>query len=292
MTTDPAGIVAALDAGAMRLETPCGSGRMVWRAWGDGPPLVLLHGGSGSWTHWVLNVPALASRFRVIAADMPGYGDSDLPPDPQTAGTLADVVSAGIDRLVPPPARFDLAGFSFGGIIGGLVAARQGARVRTLVLIGAGGMALPRAQTAALLRIPPGAAEDEAREAHRENLRRLMIGDPERADDLAVHVHAENVRRARFKSGSIPESDTLLAALPEVRARIAGLWGDRDVFAAPFVDARREILARFAPDLDFRVIAGAGHWLIYEAADRVNATLLEMLGPGRAGGPDRRGAVR
>src|SRR3546814_1155899 len=50
--------------------TPCGDGQMVWRLWGEGPPLVLLHGGSGSWTHWFRNIPALARRYRVIAADL------------------------------------------------------------------------------------------------------------------------------------------------------------------------------------------------------------------------------
>src|SRR3546814_6277896 len=48
----------------------CGDGQMVWRLWGEGPPLVLLHGGSGSWTHWFRNIPALARRYRVIAADL------------------------------------------------------------------------------------------------------------------------------------------------------------------------------------------------------------------------------
>ena len=39
--------VAGVAAKAERLETPCGDGVMVWRVWGSGPPLVLLHGGYG-----------------------------------------------------------------------------------------------------------------------------------------------------------------------------------------------------------------------------------------------------
>src|SRR3990170_577513 len=177
---------------------------MIWRCWGAGPPRVLLHGATGSWTHWLLNVLPLAERFRVIVPDMPGFGDSDMPPEPHTAERLADIVSVGLDAVVPPPAPLDLAGFSFGGIIGGVVAARQGERVRTLLLLG-----------------PHGMTPAEVMEAHRENLRVLMLGDPEKADDLAVHVQMENLRLARFKSGGIPASDTLLRALPAVRARIA-----------------------------------------------------------------------
>ena len=53
---------------------------MVWRTWGDGPALVLLHGGSGSWTHWVRNIAHFERDYRVIAGDLPGLGDS---PDPR-----------------------------------------------------------------------------------------------------------------------------------------------------------------------------------------------------------------
>src|SRR5579872_798715 len=61
----PMEFVAELDARATTVATPCGSGRMVWRCWGEGTPLVLLHGGYGSWTHWIRNIDGLAARHRV-----------------------------------------------------------------------------------------------------------------------------------------------------------------------------------------------------------------------------------
>ena len=42
-------LVEGIAAEAERVETPCGDGTLVWRRWGSGPPLVLLHGGYGSW---------------------------------------------------------------------------------------------------------------------------------------------------------------------------------------------------------------------------------------------------
>ena len=249
---------------------------MVWRVWGAGRPLVLLHGASGSWTHWIRNVVPLAERFQVCAADMPGFGDSDAVPEPHTAETLADRVTAAVERLVPPPASLDIAGFSFGGIVGGLVAARLGRRVGTLVLIGPGGLALPTA-TPPPLRRAESDRPGEIRAVHRDNLNRLMIASPEAIDDVAIDVQIDNVRRARFKSGTIPLSDALLKALPSVEARIAGIWGERDVYAGAHVDDRRRLLATFQPDLEFRVVADAGHWVIYEAADAVNAALLTIL---------------
>lgn len=274
---DPAAFVAGVADQARVLRTSSGGAAMVWREWGAGRPLVLLHGSSGSWRHWVLNVLPLARHFRVLVPDLPGFGDSDDSPAP-TADALAGAVAAGLDHLVPTPTAVDLAGFSFGGIIAGLVAARPGARVRTLVLLGPNGMAIPMGETRPLIRPKVTMTPEEVRETHRENLRILMIADPARADDLAVHVHAENLARARFKSGGIPASDALLRALPGVRARIAGIWGGRDAMTGPYLAERREVLSRYQPDLDFRVIEGAGHWTPYEAAAAVNAALVDILG--------------
>lgn len=271
--------VCRLDTTAVRLTTPCGSGRLVWRAWGCGRPLVLLHGATGSWTHWIRNVAALGERFRVLVPDLPGYGDSDAPPDPPTADTVADVVSAGLDLVVPPPAVVDLAGFSFGGIIGGLIAARQGTRIGTLVLLGSNGMALSRGHLPPLRRLAPGLTDEAERAVHRANLAALMFGDPARVDDLAVHVQVENARRSRFRSTGIPESDVLLRALPAVRARLAAVWGGRDAFTVPHLEERRRTLAAFQPDVDFRVIPDAGHWAPYEADHAVNEALIEILAP-------------
>src|SRR5438477_2153394 len=113
MTADAtsADFVAHIESLGARAVIPCEAGAMVWRGWGAGPPLVLLHGASGSWTHWIRNVLPLAEHFRVLAADMPGYGESDAPPEPHTADALADLVVAGIAQMLPEPAAFHLAGF-------------------------------------------------------------------------------------------------------------------------------------------------------------------------------------
>lgn len=274
---EPAELVSKIESLATRKITPCTIGSMVWRIWGNGRPLVLLHGASGSWTHWIRNILPLARHFRVLVPDLPGFGDSDMPPKPHTVETLADLVALGLDILAPPSAEIDMAGFSFGGIIGGLVAARLGRRVRTIVLLGSGGLALTRAPIPPLRRAESSMTADEIRRVHRENLRLLMIAKPEAVDDLAVYLQMENVRRARFKPGSIPSSDVLLQALPAIRARITGIWGGNDAFAASHIEDRRRVLASVQRDLDFRVINGAGHWVTYEAADEVNAALLEMF---------------
>ena len=281
IANDPAALaalVARLDRAARRSTTAFEGGRMAWRRWGAGSPVVLLHGASGSWTHWLRNVPQVAEAFTVLAPDLPGFGDSDALPEPHTAERLADALAAGLATECPGPGPFDVVGFSFGGIVAGLTAARLPARVRRLVLIGPGGMAFRSdAGRLALARIGPGMTAAEVHEVHRANLRTLMLGDPAAADDLAVHLQIENVRRARFRSGTIPTSDVLLRAMPAVRATISVIFGERDAFAVPYLDERHGTFARLAPGLDFRVVPGAGHWVIYEAADTVNRALGEML---------------
>jgi pimeloyl-ACP methyl ester carboxylesterase len=281
----PGAVIAALEADATRVTTRFeGGGAMVWRRWGAGRPLLLLHGASGSWTHWIRNIPALAARHALLVPDMPGFGDSDTLPEPHTAERLAGVVAAGLETLLPPPTALDVVGFSFGSIIAGVAVAGLGGRIGRLVLIGPGGMALRSdAGSLVLARVEPGMTEAQAREVHRENLRRLMLGDPAGADDLAVHVQVENLRRARFKSGTIPSSDVLLRALPRIQARLAAIFGGRDAFVGRYLDERRQTLARVQPGLDVRVVEGAGHWVNYEAPAAVNRALVEMLSapPGR-----------
>ena len=273
-----AALVAGVDALATRTTTPCGSGAMVWRTWSPGAPdlpVVLLHGAAGSWTHWLLNIPALSGRRRVLAADLPGFGDSAMPPEPYTADSLAAIVADGVTRVVS--GRVDLVGFSFGAIIAGMVAARLGRRVRRLVLVAPNGMALPRAALRPLARPGDDPSRDELRRVHRENLGIMMLADPARVDDVAVDLQIDNVQRARVRSGAIPDSDVLLHALPRVTARMSGIWGERDALAAPYIELRRTTLARFQPDVDFRVVPGAGHWVLYEAPDAANVAMLQML---------------
>src|SRR5262245_48383414 len=99
--TSSAATVDALARTARKFRTPCSSGTMVWRVWGAGEPLVLFHGGSGSWTHWIRTIPELSRHYELWVPDIPGLGDSAMPPEPRTPASIADVVVAGLGELFP-----------------------------------------------------------------------------------------------------------------------------------------------------------------------------------------------
>ncbi len=276
--------IAVIERTAQRHTTMIAPTRIVWRVWGAGPPIVLVHGDAGSWTHWVRNVLPLAQRFRVIVPDLPGYGESDALPGPITPERLAGALADGLGALPGAHRTYRLAGFSFGGIVAGHLAANEGACVERLVLLGAGGLGLPRPPDPKLRRPRPDMAPAEVLAVHRRNLASLMFGDPGGVDDLAVHVQRENVRRARVRAGGFPASASLREALPRVGARLSGIWGERDAFASPYVAERVALLHRVQPGSDVRIIPGAGHWTPYETADEVNTMLMEMLGDAPSSG--------
>jgi 2-hydroxy-6-oxonona-2,4-dienedioate hydrolase len=275
--TSPAAQVARLAAAGRRIETPCGDGVMVWRIWGEGEPLVLFHGGFGSWTHWLRNIPGLSRRYRLIVANLPGLGESDEAPRPHTPGGLAAIAADGIARILAPGERFHLAGFSFGGLIGGHVAAALGERCRSLTLVGAGGLGLKRNAIQPLKSWRH--IEDEAGRiaVHRENLAILMIADPAAIDELAIHLQSENAPRGRVNSPPIAMTDTLARVLPQVRGRLAGIWGERDATAMHDLPARARLLRGIQADAPFIVIADAGHGVQYEAAAAFDEALVAVL---------------
>lgn len=275
----PAEIISRIDSLSERHTTPCGKGHMVWRIWGRGIPLVLLHGGYGSWNHWIRNVLPLSEHFMVIAADMPGLGESDMPPIPYTPMSLAEIIAKGIGQILPTPGRFHLTGFSFGGILGGHVAALLGERVATLTLIGAGGLGLPRGDTGGLEKRRQDMTPEALAALHRRNLKILMVAEPAMADDLAVYLQDVNTQRARIRSAPVSQDDALRRVLPQVSAALKGIWGERDVTTGGHLAEREALLRELHPELDFQIVEGTGHWVAYESPELFHEILLDMLKP-------------
>ena len=92
--------VSDLDGTARRTEIATEEGVAVWREWGSGPPLVLLHGGSGSWMHFIRQIAFFSTGFRVLVPDMPGFGDSSAGPSATDPEAMARILSARSEERV------------------------------------------------------------------------------------------------------------------------------------------------------------------------------------------------
>jgi pimeloyl-ACP methyl ester carboxylesterase len=258
---------------------------MIWHLWdksgGRAPAVVLFHGGAGSWRHWVRNIPALVETYRVLIPDLPGLGESDYPPE-ETAESIARIVADGIDQIIGANTDYDVVGFSFGATMAACVGALRGRRIRSVTIIGASGVAAAGA-TVPMEKVRH--LEGEARrETHRINLSRLMIADPTKIDDLALVIQDWNTVRSRLKTPPISRGGAVLRAIDAVTSPLNGIWGACDPPPDPHGAERAAAMKARRPEADTRLIPGAGHWVAYEAADRVNETLLEMLARTRPAG--------
>jgi pimeloyl-ACP methyl ester carboxylesterase len=277
----PAEFIAALDRASTRyttpLVTPLGDGHIVWRCWGEGTPLVLLHGGTGSWLHWIRNVETLSRDMMVVVPDLPGSGESASPQPPFSAESIAAMLLQGLDQIIGAQTHFSTAGFSMGGLIAGYLAQQGGSRVDAVVLVGSTGMGGIRAQMEPLKswrRLP---TDEEKRAIHRVNLGILMIHDPQNIDALAVEIQSRNAAVSRIRGKHVSHTGSLANCLPGFAGRLAGIWGEHDPTAAPYLAERRERLQAFKPGALFDIVPSAGHWVQFEAYETVNQRIRELL---------------
>ena len=98
----------------------------------DAPPVLLLHQTPRSWAEYAGVLPLLGDRYRAIAMDTAGFGASDPPAGPASIEAWATVAAQLLEHL--GIARAHVVGHHTGGVIAIELAARHGARVRSLVL--------------------------------------------------------------------------------------------------------------------------------------------------------------
>ncbi len=251
-------------ATGQRCELP---GGMIWHAWGpdNAPTFVLLHGGSGSWTHWIRNIePLVAEGYRVLAVDLPGFGDSEAP----TKGGDADALVEPLHAAWQLMRRHDnniVMGFSFGGMTAALWLAQYPQDAQSLVMVGAPGFGLASPKRTPLKGWRHLATEALQAQAHRHNLLGLMLHDEANLDALAMRLHVLNVVRDRMTRRRLSSTPVLVEAMPKITCPVHVIYGEFDAFYLERLPEVERMFKQVTPNLVlWQLVEGMGHWVQYE----------------------------
>ncbi len=266
--------IAALEATARIHRSHCHEGEMVWRIWGQGTPLVLMHGGHGSWLHWVHNIPAFSDERMVLAPDLPGHGESALPADELSADHNAEICLAGLREIIGD-APFDTVGFSYGGVIAGHTAALAQSQARHFVMVGTGGLGLTRGDKKDMINWKHMSDPVARVAAHRHNLNVLMLRGE--IDELALYIQCTTLPQGRVPAKKIAFDNTLARLLPVMHAQPTAIWGEHDATVGSYMHEREAMLGALPRPVPIHIIEAVGHWVQYEAAEEFNALLREVL---------------
>lgn len=271
--------ISSLEEDAIVHWISCGQGKLPIRQWQNpgAEKIVLLHGGSGSWLHWVKNIRVLQKHFDVYAIDLPGLGDAAMCDVDSDALSAAAQTALAFESLFDEP--FHIVAFSWGCTITALIMARLEHRLKSVMLTGPAAVGdLPRrAQMKLLVKRTALMSRKEVLAAHRENLAILMIHNPDVIDDLAVQIQKINTSKARFSSPQYARTTLLIEGVRNTTTPLFVIYGDHDAPAYPELDARRIIFAEARADVKFELVADAGHWLQYEKPETFNEYCIEWL---------------
>lgn len=273
--------LTALEQLAERITVPSHEGNMVYRRW-SGPAgaetLLLVHGGSGSWLHWYRNIEFLQQHCHVIAADLPGLGDSAALQEGYTAGDAVEAFIQGARAVIGSEA-FHMAAFSWGCAVSAQSAIHFQNQLRSLLLVGPASLGEDprRSSMKPLIRRTPEMSESEVQAANLENLARLMIHDRSRIDEMAIYIQTLNTQKARFNSPQFARTTLVLDGVAGIQTPVKVVYGAYDAPALPDVAGKRALFNAVNSEVEFEVVPDAGHWLQYEQPEAFNHLALNWL---------------
>ena len=233
---------------------------------GIGPTVVVLHGWGGRIESMTPVIQCLAPAFHVVALDLPGFGESDVPEGawgtPDYAAYVRDVLrEIGVDR-----AHF--VGHSFGAKTSLYLAATHDEVVERLVAVGASGLRTPPSLEARVKRLVSKGAKFAG-----------TIGGPGRTLRDAVYdrIASKDYQEAGAMRPVLVKvvNEDLSALLPRIKIPTLLVWGTQDD-AVPIAHARR--MAKLIRDAGLVLFEGAGHFAYLDDPQRFCRIVRHFLG--------------
>ena len=252
---------------------------MFYAEAGGGPPLLLIMGFGGDHLAWAYQFRVFAERYRVIAFDNRGAGQTDAPDTPYTTALMADDAAGLLDALGVD--RAHVIGVSMGGMIAQELALRHPARVRSLHL----GCTLARPD--AYMRALVAAWRTLRTSLSREDMLRAValwlfapVTYEERPEFVEMVVQTALANPfPQTLVGFVRQSEAILGhdtleRLDAIRCPTLVSVAEDDILVPPRFSRR---LAAGIPGAALRVLPGAGHVYFWEQPDAFNRLCLEFL---------------
>ena len=243
---------------------------------GRGDPLVLVHGFLGGARQWREQIRAFSPRCRVVAPDLPGFGDSAQTPPVPSIPKMAELLLQFLDQL--NISRFFLLGHSMGGMLAQEMASQAPQRTAALILCGTGARgAMPgRFETIAESRARAG---KDGAHAAAARIAASWLTNGEKSPHFAGLFEIARLAGlpAHLAGLDAMEQWSGIDRLPRVAAPTLVVWSSRDR-SYPFKQA--EELWRNIPEADLAVIPGAAHAAPLEKPEIFNAIVGDFLREG------------
>jgi 4,5:9,10-diseco-3-hydroxy-5,9,17-trioxoandrosta-1(10),2-diene-4-oate hydrolase len=260
-----------------------GATRIHYHEAGQGPVLLCLHGGAPGafgWGNFGRNLEALSRHFRVLIADLPGYGQSDKPQVEEGRNAFyAQTFCDMLDALDIP--RAHVLGMATGGAVAIRMALDHADKIDRLVLVSAaGGLSMygVKAQQTASQIYYGGAGP--SLEKMRAYLQQLVF-DPALVTDEVVRERYEAsvdpafmVQAPEGRNGKRHTPESLWKDVDRIKAKTLLVWG-RENRAQNFENA--VFLHSRIRDSELHVFGQCGLWVPYEKADAFHRLVQEFL---------------
>ena len=248
---------------------------------GEGEPVLLIHGLGSSTRDWDLQVPALASQFKVITFDVRGHARSEKPRQRYSVKLFTDDTAALIRALDVGPVH--VIGISMGGMIAFQLAVDAPELVRSLVIANSG-PAMPIKTLAQRLMIWTRIAIVNTRGMRKmgEVLAARLLPKPEHAAARRDFIErwAENDPVAYLSALKGLVNWSVMDALPRIDRPVLVLTGDQDYTPVAFKQAYTALMKR----AELVVIQDSRHFTPIDRPEPFNAALLSFLTAHHAAG--------
>lgn len=229
---------------------------IYYEVYGEGDPLLLLHGGLGNGTYWANQIPAFAEQYQVIVMDSRGHGRSSFDATPISYDLMSSDVLALLDHLGIE--KTDLVGWSDGGIIGLDIALSNPERLNKVVAYGANfdptGVRLDVGTNDYFNAYATKAGEDYL----------VTSPEPERLEEFVANI----------SNMWATEPNWTMEEIASILTPFLILDGETE----EAIDLNQtKLMAVLMPNAELLIMPGTGHFAMFEQPELFNQIVLDYL---------------